>query len=101
MAGYSVGERVITPGDDLDRTIAEAASVGGVIVLGFDRLGAAALNRVPTHVPCAATVEAPPPGRTPRDSVSTRWPRACGSVPGVRGAGRPTSAARSGSTSPQ
>lgn len=61
VAGYSVGVRVITPGDDLDRTIAEAASVGGVIVIGFDRLGAAALDRVPAHVPCAATVEAPPP----------------------------------------
>jgi DNA-binding LacI/PurR family transcriptional regulator len=65
-AGYSVGVRVLTPEDDLDRTIAAAAAAGGgIVVIGFDRLGAAALDRVPSDVPCAAAVEAPPPGRTP------------------------------------
>ncbi|NNN33855.1 LacI family DNA-binding transcriptional regulator [Streptomyces sp. S3(2020)] len=65
-AGYTLGVRVVTPEDDLDRTIASAADTGGgLIVIGFDRLGAAALDRVPAHVPCAALVEAPPPGRTP------------------------------------
>jgi DNA-binding LacI/PurR family transcriptional regulator len=65
-AGYSVGVRVLTPEDDLDRTIAEAtAAGGGMMVIGFDRLGAAALDRIPSNVPCAAAVEAPPPGRTP------------------------------------
>jgi DNA-binding LacI/PurR family transcriptional regulator len=65
-AGYTLGVRVVTPEDDLDRTIAAAADTGGgVVVIGFDRIGAAALDRVPAHVPCAAVVEAPPPGRTP------------------------------------
>ncbi|MET7736806.1 LacI family DNA-binding transcriptional regulator [Streptomyces sp. NPDC005402] len=65
-AGYSVGVRVLTPEDDLDRTIATATSAGGgIMVIGFDRLGAAALDRIPSNVPCAAAVEAPPPGRTP------------------------------------
>jgi DNA-binding LacI/PurR family transcriptional regulator len=65
-AGYTLGVRVMTPEDDLDRTIASAADTGGgVVVIGFDRLGAAALDRVPAHVPCAAVVEAPSPGRTP------------------------------------
>lgn len=65
-ACYSVGVRVLTPEDDLDRTVATAtAAGGGMIVIGFDRLGAAALDRVPSDVPCAAAVEAPPPGRTP------------------------------------
>ncbi|MGW0581917.1 LacI family DNA-binding transcriptional regulator [Streptomyces sp. NPDC002920] len=65
-AGYPLGVRVVTPEDDLDRTIASAADTGGgLVVIGYDRLGAAALDRVPAHVPCAALVEAPPPGRTP------------------------------------
>ncbi|WP_328777958.1 LacI family transcriptional regulator [Streptomyces canus] len=65
-AGYALGVRVMTPEDDLDRTIAAAADTGGgLVVIGYDRLGAAALDRVPAHVPCAALVEAPPPGRTP------------------------------------
>ncbi|QIY99054.2 LacI family DNA-binding transcriptional regulator [Streptomyces sp. S1D4-11] len=65
-AGYTLGVRVVTPEDDLDRTIAAAADTGGgVVVIGFDRLGAAALDRVPAHVPCAAVVEAPPPGHAP------------------------------------
>ncbi|WP_078941459.1 LacI family DNA-binding transcriptional regulator [Streptomyces cellulosae] len=65
-AGYPLGVRVVTPEDDLDRTIAAAADTGGgLVVIGFDRVGAAALDRVPAHVPCAAVVEAPPPGRTP------------------------------------
>ncbi|MEU1519873.1 LacI family DNA-binding transcriptional regulator [Streptomyces sp. NPDC005811] len=65
-AGYALGVRVVTPEDDLDRTIASAADTGGgLVVIGYDRLGAAALDRVPAHVPCAALVEAPPPGRTP------------------------------------
>jgi len=65
-AGYTLGVRVVTPEDDLDRTIASAADTGGgLVVIGYDRLGAAALDRVPAHVPCAALVEAPPLGRTP------------------------------------
>ncbi|MFF0015073.1 LacI family DNA-binding transcriptional regulator [Streptomyces sp. NPDC005374] len=65
-AGYALGVRVVTPEDDLDRTVASAADTGGgLIVIGYDRLGAAVLDRVPAHVPCAALVEAPPPGRTP------------------------------------
>lgn len=65
-AGYALGVRVVTPEDDLDRTIAAAADTGGgLVVIGYDRLGAAALDRVPAHVPCAALVEAPPRGRTP------------------------------------
>ncbi|MGW4912758.1 LacI family DNA-binding transcriptional regulator [Streptomyces sp. NPDC004270] len=65
-AGYSVGVRVLTPEDDLDRTVAEAtAAGGGIMVIGFDRLGAAALDSIPPNVPCAAAVEAPPPGRAP------------------------------------
>jgi DNA-binding LacI/PurR family transcriptional regulator len=65
-AGYALGVRVVTPEDDLDRTIASAADTGGgLVVIGYDRLGAAALDRVPAHVPCAALVEAPAPGRTP------------------------------------
>lgn len=65
-AGYTLGVRVLTPEDDLDRTIASAADAGGgLVVIGFDRLGAAALERVPSHVPCAAVVEAPPQGQSP------------------------------------
>lgn len=65
-AGYTLGVRVLTPEDDLDRTIASAADAGGgLVVIGFDRLGAAALERVPAHVPCAAVVEAPPQGQSP------------------------------------
>ncbi|MFD5403089.1 LacI family DNA-binding transcriptional regulator [Streptomyces griseorubiginosus] len=65
-AGYSVGVRVLTPEDDLSRTVATAtAGGGGIVVIGFDRLGAAALARVPADVPCASAVEAPPPGRSP------------------------------------
>ncbi|MFE7764097.1 LacI family DNA-binding transcriptional regulator [Streptomyces sp. NPDC057438] len=65
-AGYTLGVRVLTPEDDLDRAIASACDGGGgLVVIGFDRLGAAALDRVPAHVPCVAVVEAPPPGRSP------------------------------------
>ncbi|MFF5184956.1 LacI family DNA-binding transcriptional regulator [Streptomyces sp. NPDC000345] len=65
-AGYSLGVKVLTPEDDLDRTISSAAADGGgLMVIGFDRLGATALGRVPADVPCAAVVEAPPHGRTP------------------------------------
>ncbi|MGI5430735.1 LacI family DNA-binding transcriptional regulator [Streptomyces sp. CA-179760] len=65
-AGHTLGVRVLTPEDDLDRTIASASDAGGgLVVIGFDRLGAAALDRVPAHVPSAAVVEAPPPGRSP------------------------------------
>ncbi|MFJ1969404.1 LacI family DNA-binding transcriptional regulator [Streptomyces sp. NPDC087903] len=65
-AGYALGVTVLTPEDDLDRTISSvAAGGGGLMVIGFDRLGATALRRVPENVPCAAVVEAPPPGRTP------------------------------------
>jgi DNA-binding LacI/PurR family transcriptional regulator len=65
-AGYSLGVKVLTPEDDLDRTISSAAATGGgLMVIGFDRLGASALSRVPANVPCAAVVEAPPHGRTP------------------------------------
>ncbi|WP_202918513.1 LacI family DNA-binding transcriptional regulator [Streptomyces cavernae] len=65
-AGYSLGVKVLTPEDDLDRTISSAASDGGgLLVIGFDRLGASALRRVPADVPCAAVVEAPPHGRKP------------------------------------
>ncbi|MEU4486796.1 LacI family DNA-binding transcriptional regulator [Streptomyces purpurascens] len=65
-AGYSLGVKVLTPGDDLDRTISSAvAGGGGLMVIGFDRLSASALRRVPADVACAAVVEAPPHGRTP------------------------------------
>ncbi|MBK3625279.1 LacI family DNA-binding transcriptional regulator [Streptomyces sp. MBT49] len=65
-AGYSLGVKLLTPEDDLDRTLTSAvADGGGLVVIGFDRLGATALDRVPADVPCAAVVEAPPPGRTP------------------------------------
>ncbi|MGW1719817.1 LacI family DNA-binding transcriptional regulator [Streptomyces sp. NPDC002156] len=65
-AGYSLGVKVLTPEDDLDRTISSAAAGGGgLMVIGFDRLGASALRRVPADVPCAAVVEAPPHGRRP------------------------------------
>ncbi|MEV1064586.1 LacI family DNA-binding transcriptional regulator [Streptomyces sp. NPDC050263] len=65
-AGYSLGVKVLTPEDDLDRTISTAASGGGgLMVIGFDRLGASALRRVPADVPCAAVVEAPPRRRKP------------------------------------
>ncbi|MFE2217877.1 LacI family DNA-binding transcriptional regulator [Streptomyces canus] len=63
-AGYAHAVRVVTPEDDLDRTVAAAADTGGgLVVVGSDRLDAAVLDRVPAHVPCAAPVEAPPPGR--------------------------------------
>lgn len=65
-AGYSLGVKLLTPEDDLDRTLTSAvADGGGLVVIGFDRLGATALDHVPADVPCAAVVEAPPPGRTP------------------------------------
>ncbi|MEU6356308.1 LacI family DNA-binding transcriptional regulator [Streptomyces sp. NPDC047072] len=65
-AGYSLGVKVLTPEEDLDRTVSSAvADGGGLMVIGFDRLGVAALGRVPLDVPCAAVVEAPPHGRTP------------------------------------
>ena len=65
-AGYSLGVKVLTPEDDLDRTISSAvAGGGGLMVIGFDRLAASALRRIPADVPCAAVVEAPPHGRTP------------------------------------
>lgn len=65
-AGYSLGVKLLTPEDDLDRTISSAAADGGgLMVIGFDRLAASALDRVPENVPCAAVVEAPSPGRTP------------------------------------
>ncbi|MER5428300.1 LacI family DNA-binding transcriptional regulator [Streptomyces sp. NPDC002588] len=65
-AGYSLGMKVLTPEEDLDRTISSAMAEGGALmVIGFDRLGAAALSRVPADVPCAAVVEAPSHGRTP------------------------------------
>ncbi|MFJ9629652.1 LacI family DNA-binding transcriptional regulator [Streptomyces sp. NPDC101175] len=65
-AGYSVGVRVLTPEDDLSRTISAATGTGGgIMVIGFDRLGAAALDHVPSDAPCVAAVEAPAPGRTP------------------------------------
>ncbi|MFG2727259.1 LacI family DNA-binding transcriptional regulator [Streptomyces canus] len=63
-AGFALGVRVVTPEDDLDRTVAAAADTGGgLVVIGYDRLGAAVLDRVPARVPCAALVEAPPPNR--------------------------------------
>jgi DNA-binding LacI/PurR family transcriptional regulator len=65
-AGYAVGVKVLTTEDDVDRTVSSAAAEGGgLIVIGFDPLGAAALERVPADVPCAAVVEPPQPGRTP------------------------------------
>ncbi|MEU3339412.1 LacI family DNA-binding transcriptional regulator [Streptomyces sp. NPDC002144] len=65
-AGYSLGVKVLTPEDDLDRTISSAvAGGGGLMVIGFDRLGASALRRIPADVPCAAVVEAPAHGRRP------------------------------------
>ncbi|MGQ4389306.1 LacI family DNA-binding transcriptional regulator [Streptomyces sp. SAS_270] len=70
-AGYSLGVKLLTPEDDLDRTISSAAAEGGgLMVIGFDRLAATALDRVPKNVPCAAIVEAPSHGRTtPRPAV--------------------------------
>jgi hypothetical protein len=59
---------VLTPKDDLSRTVATATATavgGGIVVIGFDRLKAAALARVPADVPCASAVEAPPPGPAP------------------------------------
>ena len=57
---------MLTPEDDLDRTVAAAVDAGGgLVVIGFDQVGAAALDRVPANVPCAAVVEAPPPGHKP------------------------------------
>ncbi|MGQ4389301.1 LacI family DNA-binding transcriptional regulator [Streptomyces sp. SAS_270] len=65
-AGYALGVRVLTPEDDLERTVAAAVdSGGGIVVIGFDQIGAAALDRVPADVPCAAIVEAPSPGHKP------------------------------------
>jgi DNA-binding LacI/PurR family transcriptional regulator len=65
-AGYPLGVKVLTPEDDLDRTVSSAvADGGGLMVIGFDRLGASALRGVPADVPCAAVVEAPPRGRRP------------------------------------
>ncbi|MDR6973704.1 DNA-binding LacI/PurR family transcriptional regulator [Streptomyces sp. 3330] len=65
-AGCSPGVRLLTPEDDLDRVLSSAAADGGgLMVIGFDRLGASALDRIPEHVPCAAVVEAPARGRTP------------------------------------
>ncbi|MCD9879543.1 LacI family DNA-binding transcriptional regulator [Streptomyces guryensis] len=65
-AGYALGVRVLTPEDDLDRAVAAAAdTAGGIVVIGFDQLGAEALSRVPANVPCAAVVEAPPRGHKP------------------------------------
>ncbi|MFE9448092.1 LacI family DNA-binding transcriptional regulator [Streptomyces sp. NPDC006739] len=65
-AGYALGVRVLTPEDDLDRTVAAAVDAGGgMVVIGFDQLGAEALDRVPADVPCAAVVEAPAPGHEP------------------------------------
>ncbi|MEU1192794.1 LacI family DNA-binding transcriptional regulator [Streptomyces sp. NPDC005859] len=65
-AGYSLGVKLLTPEDDLDHTISSAvAEGGGLMVIGFDRLAASALDRVPENVPCAAVVEAPSHGRTP------------------------------------
>ncbi|MFF9100943.1 LacI family DNA-binding transcriptional regulator [Streptomyces rubrogriseus] len=65
-AGYIPGIRVLTPEDDLDRTVQKVAeSSHGILVIAFDRLGMAALERIPSNVPCAAAVEAPPPGQTP------------------------------------
>ncbi|MER6952442.1 LacI family DNA-binding transcriptional regulator [Streptomyces sp. NPDC002623] len=65
-AGYSLGVKVLTPDDDLDRAVSSAvAGGGGLMVIGFDQLAASALRRIPADVPCAAVVEAPPHGRTP------------------------------------
>ncbi|MER7922373.1 LacI family DNA-binding transcriptional regulator [Streptomyces sp. NPDC096057] len=65
-AGYALGVKVLTPEDDLERTISSAgAGGGGLMVIGFDRLGASALRAVPAPIPCAAIVEAPPHGRRP------------------------------------
>ncbi|NEB03475.1 LacI family DNA-binding transcriptional regulator [Streptomyces sp. SID13726] len=65
-AGYSLGVKVLTPEADLGRTVSSAAADGGgLMIIGFDQLGAAALSRVPADLPCAAVVEAPPHGRTP------------------------------------
>ncbi|MFF4250690.1 LacI family DNA-binding transcriptional regulator [Streptomyces sp. NPDC001663] len=65
-AGYSLGVKVLTPDDDLDRAVSSAvAGGGGLMVIGFDQLAASALSRIPADVPCAAVVEAPPHGRTP------------------------------------
>lgn len=65
-AGYALGVKLLTPEEDLDRTISSAAAEGGgLMVIGFDRLAASALDRIPENVPCAAIVEAPSHGRTP------------------------------------
>ncbi|MER6958794.1 LacI family DNA-binding transcriptional regulator [Streptomyces sp. NPDC000618] len=65
-AGYSLGVKVLTAEDDLDRTVSSAAAGGGgLMVIGFDRLAASALSRVPADVPCAAVVEAPSHGQAP------------------------------------
>ncbi|MFF7289970.1 hypothetical protein [Streptomyces griseorubiginosus] len=64
----SRASRVLTPKDDLSRTVATATATavgGGIVVIGFDRLKAAALARVPADGPCASAVEAPPPGPAP------------------------------------
>ncbi|MEV5846155.1 LacI family DNA-binding transcriptional regulator [Streptomyces sp. NPDC051985] len=70
-AGYSLGVKVLTPEDDLDRTVSAAAAAGGgLMVISFDRLGASTLRRVPADVACAAVIEAPPTGRkAPRPAV--------------------------------
>ncbi|MEZ0064579.1 DNA-binding LacI/PurR family transcriptional regulator [Streptacidiphilus sp. MAP12-20] len=72
-AGFSVGVSVLDSDEDadIDRALAAAAdSGGGVLVIAYDRIGAAALERVPSGLACTAAVESPAGGRIPaRPSV--------------------------------
>lgn len=61
-AGFSVRVSVLDSDSDsgIDRAVAAAVDGGGgLLVIGYDRIGAAALDRVPPGVPCAAAAENP------------------------------------------
>ena len=67
-AAYSVRVGVLDTDTDsgIDRAVAAAVDGGGgLLVIGYDRIGAAALERVPPGVPCAATTENPFGSRPP------------------------------------
>ncbi|MEY9964795.1 DNA-binding LacI/PurR family transcriptional regulator [Streptacidiphilus sp. MAP12-16] len=68
-AGFSVRVGVLDNDTDsgIDRAVAAAVDGGGgLLVIGYDRIGAAALDRIPLDVPCAVAAENPFGSRPPR-----------------------------------
>jgi DNA-binding LacI/PurR family transcriptional regulator len=71
-AGFGMGVRVLessSPADVHEAVKHALEPAGAIIVIAFDRAGAAALAHVPADFPAAAMVQAPSHGEAPRRSA--------------------------------